>query len=152
MHKVMAFLSFCSRSIDRLLAVFPEWFGADKTQASVIFFGTILIAAGIICEMVSSSPDELDSRVVNQFYLNFTTNQPIPTSGSASQESGKPVPKHSWLKLAALVLISVGASIVAAGIILRVARMNGPLQASLEKAGVLFVGDRNAFDEVIGKR
>jgi len=48
------------------------------------------------------------------------------------------------------VLISVGTSIVAAGIILRITRRRDPLQESLEKAGVLFVGDRNAFDEVIG--
>ena len=58
--------------------------------------------------------------------------------------------KSSWYRVVSLVLISVGTSIVAAGIILRVTRKGNTFQESLEKAGVLFVGDRAAFDEVIG--
>jgi len=157
MRKLMACFSFCYKCADRLLAVLPEWFGIDKVQASVVVFGSILVALGMVFEMVSPSPKEAGSRPVNQFYFNFGTNQPL---GSSVPEKMEAVPgaqdtanagaQYSWRKVIALVLISVGTSIIGAGIILRITRKRNSLQESLEKAGVLFVGDRNAFDEAIG--
>ncbi len=70
----MACLSFCYKGLDRLLAVFPEWFGIDKVQASVIVFGSFLVALGIVFDIVSPSPSDPGSRFVNQFYFNFGTN------------------------------------------------------------------------------
>lgn len=99
----------------------------------------------------------MGSRHVNQFYFNFGTNQPTGSSvpekmGDVSgvQEMGTAGTRYSWRKIIALVLVSVGTSIIGAGVILRITRKRNNLQESLEKAGVLFVGDRNAFDEVIG--
>ena len=123
----MACFSFCYKCADRLLAVLPEWFGIDKVQASVVVFGSILVALGMVFEMVSPSPKEAGSRPVNQFYFNFGTNQPL---GSSVPEKMEAVPgaqdtatagaQYSWRKVIALVLISVGTSIIGAGIILRI--------------------------------
>jgi hypothetical protein len=49
-----------------------------------------------------------------------------------------------------LVFVSVGTSIVATGIVFRVTQKKDIFQDAVQKAGVLFVGDRNAFNEVIG--
>lgn len=58
--------------------------------------------------------------------------------------------KYFWLKVFSVVLVSVGTSIAATGMIFRIAQQKDKYQQSLQKAGVLFVGDRNALDEVIG--
>jgi hypothetical protein len=158
MQKLMVCLSLCRRNADRLLGVFPDWFGTDKVQTSVLLFGLFLIAAGVFCEiMATAGTSQLEGQTVNQFFFNFGTNQPISASPSDRVEALPPPSsgnggkaKYFFYKVGALVLISVGTSIVAAGIIYRITRKRDIFQESLEKAGVLFVGDREAFDEVIG--
>src|SRR6266545_3714017 len=99
MRKLMACFSFCYKCADRLLAVLPEWFGIDKVQASVVVFGSILVALGMVFEMVSPSPKEAVSRPVNQFYFNFGTNQPL---GSSVPEKWKLFPEPKTRQTLAL--------------------------------------------------
>jgi uncharacterized membrane protein len=158
MRKLMAIFSLCKRNTNRLLGVFPDWFGTDKVQTSLIVFGFILMALGVVCEiMATASTEQLGNKVTNQFILNFSTNQPVSGLSSeknqdvpAAQEGSNSRIKYFIYKVGALVLISIGTSIAAAGIIFRVTQRKDIFQDSLEKAGVIFVGDRAAFDEVIG--
>src|SRR5437867_3515738 len=78
------------------------------------------------------------------FVLIGVLSESLPT---AAAEQGK---AQFVFKAIAVVFVSIGTSVIAAGIIFRVIHKKDRFHESLEKAGVLFVGDRNAFDEVIG--
>lgn len=140
-----------------MVGIFPDWFGVDRVQTSILVFGFLLIVLGVFCEIkatIKASP--VDTQTINQFFFDFSTNQPGGTtvpdrvSSAGPQASGNSSLQYFLYKVGALVLISVGTSIMAAGIILRITRQMSKFQDSLEKSGVLFVGDREAFDEVIG--
>jgi uncharacterized membrane protein len=144
--------------MNRFLGVFPEWFGTDKVQTSLILCGFVLMALGVVCEIkATAKTNELGSRVTNQFIVNFATNQPTSEISSerhldmplAQDETNGSV-TYFLFKVGSLVFISVGTAIAAAGIIYRVTQKKDIFQECLEKAGVIFVGDRAAFDEVIG--
>jgi len=138
--------------------MFPDWFGTDKVQTSLILFGCALMVLGVICEIeATASTSQPGSKVTNQFILNFTTNQPISGSSSernqdvpAAQEGTNDRLRYFLFKVGSLVLISIGTAIAAAGIVFRITQKKDIFQESLEKAGVIFVGDRAAFDEVVG--
>jgi hypothetical protein len=118
---VMAAVSWCLRAAKRLSTLLPDWFGADPIQASIIWAGILLVCTGAVCE-ISAKLSALQSEAKLLVSLKFT----------------------------ALVLISIGTSVIASGIIFKVSQKENHFQSSLNKAGVLFVGDRNAFNEVIG--
>jgi uncharacterized membrane protein len=155
---LMICLSSCSKGLERLLSLFPDWFGVEKVQASVIFVGAALLVLGIIVQVYSGPDSDETGPNINQFYFAFGTNQPPGSSptGSDQAAAGKQPPtgpaqtRSVGQKILALILISIGTSILGAGIILKVTQARSNLQASLQNAGVVFVGDRVAFDEVIG--
>jgi len=69
------------------------------------------------------------------------------SAATAETNHGK---AYFLFRVISVIFVSVGTSVIAAGIVFRVVQKRDRFHESLEKAGVLFVGDRNAFDEVIG--
>lgn len=157
---MLLILKLCSlglRTVKRIFCFFEDWFGLDPRQLGIISVGLLFTVLGCGCWFIANHtinpPTRIQDDRTSQMLATDTNN---PTTVIADN----PQKRHELLitetfatsvwNLGSIILPSIGCSIVAAGIIYRISQARTKFQNSLETAAVLLVGDREAFEEVIG--